>query len=130
MHASTLGSPYRKEAIHVDLATDGIIAVSLEGEFDLANAPALREQIDSVLETGNDLIVDLSHASFIDSSIIGVLFHGAKAVEGKDQTLVLQLGTAPIVERVLGLVEIERALRRAHTRAEAIQMIQEKPAAA
>ena len=44
--------------------------------------------------------------------------------------MVLQLGTAAIVERVLELTAIERVLPRAHTRTEAVQMIQQKAAPA
>jgi anti-anti-sigma factor len=130
MQASSIGSEHRDAGIHVDSETDGIIAVCLEGEFDLANAPALREHVDSALASGNDLIVDLSHATFIDSSILRILFDGAKAVDGRDKTMVLQVATAPIVERALEIVKIERVLPRAHSRAEAVEMIQGRAASA
>ena len=130
MSASSIGSEHRDGAIRVDSEKDGIIAVCLEGDFDLTNAPVLRDHIDRTLESGNDLIIDLSQVTFIDSSVISVLFHGAKAVEGRDQAVVLQVATAPIVERALELVEIERVLPRAHNRPEAIQLIQHKPPSA
>ena len=128
--SSLIGSEHRDGAIRVDSATDGIIAVCLEGDFDLANAPVLSDHIDSALESGNDLILDLSQATFIDSSVINILFRSAKAVAGRDQTVVLQLGTAPIVERVLELVRIEDVLPRAHNRAEALEMIERHETAA
>lgn len=124
MPDSFLGSEHRDGRIRVDCETDGIIAVCVEGEFDLANASAFRDEVDRALETGNDLIVDLSHATYIDSSVISILFDGAKAVNGRDQAVVLQLGTAPIVERTLELVGVERVLRRAHSRTDALEMIQ------
>jgi anti-anti-sigma factor len=130
MQASSIGSEHRDVGIHVDSETDGIIAVCLGGEWDMANAPALRDHVDRALESGNDLIVDLSHATFIDSSIIRVLFQGAKAVDGREQTVVLQVATAPVVERALEIVGIERALPRAHSRAEAVEMIQGQSASA
>jgi anti-anti-sigma factor len=130
MDASSIGPGHRKPAIHMDSETDGIIAVCLEGEWDMANAPALRDHVDRALESGNDLIVDLSHATFIDSSIIRVLFQGAKAVDGREQTVVLQVATAPVVERALEIVQIERLLPRAHSRAEAVEMIQGQAASA
>jgi hypothetical protein len=40
--------------------------------------------------------------------------------------MVLQVGTAAIVERVLELVRIERVLPRAHDRQEAVRIIQQK----
>jgi anti-anti-sigma factor len=130
MPASSIGPEHRAGTIRVDSATDGIIAVCLEGDFDLANAPVLRDHIESTLESGNDLIVDLSQATFIDSSVINVIFQGAKAVDGLDQTVVIQVATAPIVERALELVAIERVLPRAHNRAEAVEIIQRQATSA
>jgi anti-sigma B factor antagonist len=130
MPASSLGPEPRAGTIRVDVETDGIIAVCLDGDFDLANAPVLRDHIDSALETGSDLIVDLSEATFIDSSVISVLFDGARAVDGRAQTMVLQVATAPVVERALELVQVERVLRRAHSRTEAVRLIQQKAASA
>jgi len=78
---------------------NGIAAVCLEGELDMAVAPELRDTIDGALATGDDLILDLEQATFIDSSIIKVLFDSVRAAHTRDRSLVLQLGTAPIVER-------------------------------
>lgn len=130
MPASSIGPEHRAGTIRVDAETDGIIAVCLDGDFDLANAPVLRDHIDSTLEAGNDLIVDLSQATFIDSSVINVLFDGAKAAVGRNQTVVLQLATAPVVERALELVQVERVLRRAQSRTEAVQLIRRTAASA
>lgn len=130
MSATSIGPGHREGAIRVDSETDAIIAVCVEGDFDLANVHVLRDHIGRALETGNDLIVDLSEATFIDSSIISVLFDAAKAVKGRQQTVVLQVATAPVVERALELVGIESVLPRVHDRMEAVEMIQQKAAAA
>ena len=124
MFASSSGSEHRAGAIRVVHETDDIVAVCLEGDFDLANAPALGDQIDRALDTGNDLILDLSEATFIDSSVINVLVQASKTASGREQAMVLQLGTATIVERALELVRIEQVLPRAHDRQEAVQIIQ------
>jgi anti-anti-sigma factor len=124
MSASSIGSEHQAGAIRVIPEGDEIVAVCLEGEFDVTNVSTLRDQVDGALANGNNVILDLSHTTFIDSSVIHVLFDAARAVEGKDQTLILQLGTAPIVERALEIVGIERALPRAHDREEAVRMIQ------
>lgn len=126
MFASSFGSEHHAGVIRVVPETDEIVAVCLEGDFDLANAPALGDQIDRALDTGNDLILDLSEATFIDSSVINVLVQASKAATGREQTMVLQVGTAAIVERVLELVRIERVLPRAHDRQEAVRIIQQK----
>ena len=126
MSVSSFGSEHQAGAIRVISEGDEIVAVCLEGEFDLANVSALREQVDGTVAGGDDLILDLSQATFIDSSVIRVHFDAASAVAGRDQAIVLQLGTAPIVERALELVEMERVLARAHDREEAVRMIRDK----
>jgi anti-anti-sigma factor len=113
-------------AIRVVPVRDEIVAVCLEGEFDVSNVSALREEVDNAVAGGDDLIIDLSEATFIDSTVIHVLFDAASAVRGRDQAIVLQLGTTPIVERALTIVAIERVLPRAHDREEAIRMITER----
>ena len=123
MSASSFGS-YPRGAIRVLEETQGITAVCLEGEFDLVNVSPLRDQIDQALESGNDLVLDLSQTTFIDSRVIRLLFDSARAAYARNQTIVLQLGTAPIVERALEICGIECVLPRAHTRDEAVQIIQ------
>ena len=124
MHASSFGPDHVAGAIRVVPERDEIVAVCLEGEFDVANVSALRDRVDTALASGNDLILDLSQATFIDSSVIRVLFDAASATKGSDQTIVLQLGTMPIVERALDIVSIERVLPRARDREEAVLIIQ------
>ena len=123
MVASSVGSQHWQGVIRVVPETDEIVAICFEGEFDLANAPTLSDEIDRALESGNHLIFDLSEATFIDSSVIRALMRAVKAVSGRKQALVLQLGTAAIVERLLEIVKIEQVMPRAHDRQEAVQLI-------
>jgi anti-anti-sigma factor len=130
MCVSPIGSEHPEGAIRVYSETDGIVAVCLSGDFDLTNASVAREHIDSALESGNHLIVDLTEATFIDSSVINVLFGAAKAVAGRNQTVVLQVATALVVERALELVAIESVLPCARDRTEAVQIVQQTAASA
>ena len=125
MSASASGSQLRDGVIRVTHQTGDIVAVCLEGDFDLANAPSLGDQIDRALEGGHNLIVDLSEATFIDCSVIRVLVRASKAAGGRQQAMVVQIGTATIVERVLELAGIERVLPRAPDRHEAVRIIQQ-----
>lgn len=47
--------------------------LTIMGEHDLSTAPDLRHRFEELLAKGEPVIVDLSPATFIDSSIIGVI---------------------------------------------------------
>ncbi len=111
-------------AIHIAPEIGGIVVLSFEGEFDRWNAPTVGESLDQALETRRDLILDLSEVTFLDSSVINELFRGAQAAKASGRVAVLQLGTAPFVERILEFVRIESVLPRARRRDEAIQLIE------
>ena len=113
----------RVGVVHVQPEADDVVALSLEGEFDMANVSSLVERIDRALLRDKHLIIDLSQATFIDSSVIHALVRASKAAHGRKRGVVLQLGTAEIVARLLEVTGIERVLPRAHTRSEAVQMI-------
>lgn len=115
----------RPGELHVLAETDEIAALCLEGEFDLADAAQITEQGKRLVADERQVIVDLSEATFIDSSIIHALFHVAAEARKTGRVVVLQLGTAAIVERVIQISNIERVLPRASTRPEAIDMIRQ-----
>ena len=126
MHASLSSSECCNGVIRVLPETDEIVAISLEGDFDLSNAAAFGKEVAQVLGNRDNLILDLSEATFIDSSVVHVLVRASQAVDGSDRTVVLQLGTAAIVERVLEISRIEEVLPRAHDRQEAVRLIQQQ----
>jgi anti-anti-sigma factor len=105
--------------------TDEIAGLSLAGEFDMANAPQIIEEGERLLADDNQVIVDLSDATFIDASVIHALVRVGAEARKDGRVVVLQLGTAAIVERVIEISNIERVLPRARTRAEAIDTIRQ-----
>jgi anti-sigma B factor antagonist len=52
---------------------DGVAVVVVEGEHDVYTAPTLSEQLDALLQEGNPLVIDLTAATFVDSSVLRVL---------------------------------------------------------
>jgi len=111
--------------------TDEIAVLCLEGEFDLANAPQILEEGGRLLADDKQLILDLSDATFIDASVIDAVSRLGTDASKNGRTVVLQLGTAATVERVIQICNIDRVLPRTHTRAEAIDTIRkvQRPAA-
>ncbi len=124
MSASQFRSEHPPGAIRLVHEREHIVAVCLEGDVDRTNAAALDAEIDRALQSGNDVILDMCDATFIDSSVIHSVVRAARSARRRHQAIVLQLGTAAIVERVLGVVKIDDVLPCAHDRLEALQVIQ------
>jgi anti-sigma B factor antagonist len=106
-------------------ATDGIVALDLEGEFDIDGAPGLLDHVERVLAAGKDLIVNLSGATFIDSSIVHTLFQAAEDAKRAGRVFVLQFGTHAAVERVLSITGADKHLDTAPTRQEAVELVEQ-----
>ena len=111
--------------LQVTHETERIAAISLEGEFDLTNSTLVMEQAEQTLDDHDHLIIDLSHATFIDSSTIRALVQTHNAAVKRGQVVVLQLATAATVERVLQVSGIDELLPRGTTRREAIQIVEQ-----
>ncbi len=59
--------------------TDGLAVVTLAGEVDLYTAPKFHEVLLQGIDGGaRHVVVDLSAVTFINSTVLGVLVHGAK----------------------------------------------------
>ena len=127
MLASSLGSKHRAGAIGIAPESGEIVVLSLRGELDMADARDLADQIDRTLECGKNLILDLSKATFIDSSVIHVFVPASEAAGARGQAIVLQLGgTAQVVERALEMTRTEHVLPRAHDRQAAVHRLSSK----
>jgi anti-sigma B factor antagonist len=75
--------------------------VVLAGEHDLQSADEVQRTFDQALAVCDHLIVDLSTAEFVDSTIVGVLLQAKKCAVELDRKFNVVLGTAPVVERIL-----------------------------
>ena len=84
-----LGSPSMPRGSSVDVRPqfrteltrprDGLAVVTIVGEVDLYTAPKFHEVLLRGIDDGaRQIVVDLSAVTFIDSTALGVLVHGAK----------------------------------------------------
>ena len=109
--------------ITVVRVTDAITALELEGEFDIAESPRIADEADRLLREQKHLIIDLSAATFIDSSVIHTLFRANAGARQLERCLVLQLGTAAGVKLVLDVTGADRTLKTATTREQAVALM-------
>jgi anti-sigma B factor antagonist len=80
----------------------GLAVLTISGEHDLSTAPNLRRRIDGLFDEGVPTVIDLSPATFIDSSILGVILDGRRrASEANIGFAVARTGGSDAVDRVL-----------------------------
>jgi anti-sigma B factor antagonist len=80
----------------------------LVGDIDLLTAPALREGLLELLESGaaRRIVIDLSEVTFFDANPLGVLVAGRQRAHALGIDLVLR-GASDRVLRVLQLIGLE-----------------------
>jgi anti-sigma B factor antagonist len=99
---TTPSPPFTVE--HREAGHRTVVAVS--GEVDIASSPALRSALDDALDA-DDLCVDLSETTFMDSSGLHVLLDVHRRMEAR-LTIVCPPGN---VRRVLDLTGVAQSLR-------------------
>jgi anti-sigma B factor antagonist len=89
----------------------GVAVLTISGEHDLSTAPALRRRLDGLLDEGTAAVVDLSAATFIDSSILGVILDGRRrAGDAGIGFAVVHANGADAVDRVLEVTGLRAEL--------------------
>jgi anti-sigma B factor antagonist len=94
--------------------------VNASGELDLNAAPSLREILVRLTDLGRiDLLVDMSEATFVDSTVIGVLVGRLKALRALGGSLSLVCQNENVL-RTFEVAGIDRAFVMHPTLAEAL----------
>jgi anti-sigma B factor antagonist len=89
----------------------GVAVLTISGEHDLSTAPILRRRLDALLDQGAPTVVDLSPATFIDSSILGAILDARRrATEADSGFAVFQANGADAVKRVLEVTGLRAEL--------------------
>ena len=101
-----------RNADTVDDREGGFAVIKLRGEADAYSAPRIRSDLSSALGTSSPLVVDLSQATFIDSTVVGILLEGLAEYEKRERPLVLLLPdeSAPEVHRLFELTGLTSLL--------------------
>jgi anti-sigma B factor antagonist len=124
----------RTGEIALDRTDAGLAFLAIKGEHDLSTAPLLRQRLDGLIAEGVPIVVDLSPATFIDSSILGVILDARRRAEA-DQLgfAVSQANGRDPVGRVLAITGLRSELpvhegRDAAAAAAAINSSRKSPA--
>ena len=97
--------------IVLDDTAGDVVVVVVEGEHDIYTAPTLRERLDEAIGRGSGVVVDLTGATFVDSSVLGALLDARRRALDGGQGFVVSVGESvePGVQRILditGLVPV------------------------
>jgi anti-sigma B factor antagonist len=121
--------------IALDDSHGDVLIVVVRGEHDIYTAPALRDRLDQALGgTANGaatvgVIVDLSGATFLDSSILGALLEARRQALEKALGYVVCLGENPEpgVARILEITGLVPVFPVVRTREEALGAARSAP---
>ncbi len=115
-----LGS-VRSGEIALDRSSNGTAVLSIQGEHDLSTVASLRSQIDQLISGSSAIVIDLTPATFIDSSILGVILDARRrAGEANLGFAVAHADGAAAVGRVLEITGLREELPIHPTRDEAV----------
>jgi anti-anti-sigma factor len=91
--------------VTLEQLTADIWVVSLVGEHDISMVDALRDRLAEAFTHDPRLIIDLTEATFVDSTVLGVLFavvhQSTSAASGETLALVITPGST--VDRTIAL---------------------------
>jgi anti-sigma B factor antagonist len=122
--------------IALDDSHGDVLIVAIRGEHDIYTAPALRDRLDQALGTPEGgsapvgVIVDLSAATFLDSSILGALLEARRQAIEKGLGYVVSLGDEPEpgVERILEITGLVPVFPVVRSQEEALETARSAPA--
>ena len=100
-----------------------VAVVKLLGEHDLAGQSDLADRLRKPVLSGERLIVDLSEAEFIDSSVLNNLLAVERLAHKRRLDIVLQLTTSSAVAQLLEISGLDRHFRSARSRQEAVRLV-------
>jgi anti-sigma B factor antagonist len=122
--------------ISLDDSHGDVLVVVVRGEHDIYTAPTLRDRLEQALGTAEGstaptgVIVDLSGATFLDSSILGALLEARRsALEHSIGYVVLLDGDPePGVQRILEITGLVPVFPVVRSREEALEAARSAPA--
>jgi anti-sigma B factor antagonist len=97
------------------------IVVHVHGEVDLATAPMLQNALQSALQSGRPVVVDLANATYVDLNGFRVLIEGKEALSERQALAVA--ASSPLVHRVIEIIELGTILPVFHSPRDALDFV-------
>ena len=110
--ASRFEKAKSRNAEAVTASGAGFSVITLRGESDAYVAPRIRSDFASALGAEAPLVVDLTQATFIDSTIVGILLESLADCEKRERPLLLLLpdDAAPEIHRLFEITGLAALL--------------------
>jgi anti-sigma B factor antagonist len=99
----------------------GVWVLTMHGEHDVSTEPSLAEELERVTAAGGPVVIDLSDAEFIDSTILGALVSAAGRSGDDEVAVVAPAGREPL--RLVRLTGADSVLRVCETCEAAIEAV-------
>jgi anti-sigma B factor antagonist len=108
---------------------DGVVLLTVRGEHDPSNDEVLRDGLSAVLANGAAVVVDLSEASFIDSTVLHTLVRASRPTrDAPGHPLVVCARADGLAGRLLYIAGMHKVLRIADTVEDALSGAAARPA--
>jgi anti-sigma B factor antagonist len=98
--------------------------IALKGEVDLYKAPEFKSELIRVIEGGTqNVVIDLTDTTFIDSTTLGVLISGLKRVRPKGGQLPLVI-TDRNIKKIFDITGLDRVFPIYEARSSALEELE------
>lgn len=121
----------QENRIQLDRGDGGVAVVVVEGEHDVYTAPSLSDELDGLFNEAVPFVIDLTGATFVDSSVLRVLLEAKRRADEGGIGFAVALGqddSGP-VRRVLDITGLVPVLPVYSAREEAIEAARARGAA-
>lgn len=115
----------RPSEIVVERPGPGVAVVAVSGEHEMFSAPRLTRELETLIDEGTAIVVDLTQADFLDSAIVSVLLRARWDAQqrGCRLALVLDDSTGWSVSRLFEVTGLTDVFQTAHDRAGGIAAV-------
>jgi anti-anti-sigma factor len=113
-----------EDRIEVSNVAEHVWLVAVQGEYDLSNVSQLEDAISGVFAAGSRMVIDLSDASFIDSTILsGLLQARERANQQSADELVVVAPPETMPRRVIDMLGLAARIPIFDSRQAALEAI-------